>query len=58
MLQSFLTKLLYQIYIFSIAVRAAVLAKLVVLGILHLTSCILVLRAIVVAKLIMLSILI
>ena len=48
---SFLTKLLTLGILFSSAVRAAVIAKLLMLGILFLTSFILALRAAVVAKL-------
>ena len=51
----FSNKLLTFVF-FSIAVRAVVLAKLVILGILYLTSLILALRAAVVAKLVILSI--
>ena len=51
-LVSFLTKLL----IFSTAVRAVVVAKLVILGILFLTTFISALRAVVVAKLVILRI--
>ena len=54
---SFLTKLLTLDILFSKAVRAVVVvAKLVILGILFLTSFILTLRAVVVAKLVILGI--
>ena len=52
----FLAKLLTLGILFSTAVRAVVIAKLVILGILPLTSFILPLRAAVVAKLVMLGI--
>ena len=48
--QFFLTKLLTLGILFSTAVKAVVVAKLVILGILFLTSFILALRAVVVAK--------
>ena len=54
---SFLTKLLTLGILFSKAVRAVVvIAKLVILGILFLTSFILALRAVVVTKLVILGI--
>ena len=54
MLQSvFLTKLLILKTLFSTAVRAKVVAKLVILDILFLTSLILALRVVLVAKLVM-----
>ena len=53
---SFLTKLLTLGILFSTAVRAIVLAKLVILDILSLTSFILAIRAEVVAKLVTLGI--
>ena len=52
----FLTKLLTLGILFSTAVRAVVVAKLVILGILPLTSYILALRVAVVAMLVILSI--
>ena len=52
----FLTKLLSLGILFSTAVRAVVVAKLAILGILHLTSFILALREAVVAKSVMLGI--
>ena len=54
---SFLTKLLTLGILFSAAVRAVVLAKLVILGILPLTSFILALRALLVARLVISGIL-
>ena len=51
-----MTKLLALGILISTAVRAAVLAKLVILGILPLTSFILALRAAIVAKLVILGI--
>ena len=54
--QFFLTKLLTLGLLFSTAVRAVILAKLVILSISTLTSFILALRAVVVAKLVMLGI--
>ena len=60
MLQSvcfFLTKLLTLDILFSTVVRAAVVAKLVILGISPLTSFILVLRAVLVATLVISGIL-
>ena len=51
----FLTKLLTLGILFSAAVRAVVVAKLVILGILPLTSFILALRTAVVAKLVILN---
>ena len=53
---SFLTKLLTLGILFSTVVRAVVVAKLVIFGILFLTSFILTLRAAVVAKLVILGI--
>ena len=53
---SFLTKLLTLGILFSAAVRAVAVAKLVILGILPLNSFILALRAAVVAKLVILGI--
>ena len=53
---SFLTKLLTLGILFSIAVRAVVVAKLVILDILFLISFILALTAVVVAKLVILGI--
>ena len=53
----FLTKLLTLGILFSTAVRAVEVAKLVILGILSLTSFILALRAVLVAKLVMSGIL-
>ena len=53
--QFFLTKLLTLGILFSAAVRAVVVAKLVILGILPLTSFILALRTAVVAKLVILN---
>ena len=53
---SFFTKLLTLCFLFSAAVRTVVLAKLVILSTLFLTSFILALRAVVVAKLVILSI--
>ena len=53
---SFLIELLTLGILFSTAVRAVVVAKLVILGILPLTSFILALRAAVVAKLVILGI--
>ena len=53
---SFLMKLLTLGILFSTAVRAVVVAKLVIFGILFLTSFILTLRAAVVAKLVILGI--
>ena len=52
----FSTKLLTLDILFSTAVRAVVIAKLVILGILSLTSFILALRVVVVAKLVILGI--
>ena len=54
---SFLTKLLTLGILFSTAVQAAVVANLVMLAILFLTSFVLALRALVLAKLIILGIL-
>ena len=54
--QFFLTKLLTLGILFPMTVRSVVLAKSVILGILFLTSFMLVLRAVVVAKLVMLGI--
>ena len=54
--QFFLTKLLTLRVLFLTAVRALVVAKLVILGILSLSSFILALRAAVVVKLVILSI--
>ena len=54
---SFLDKLLTLGILFSTAVRAVVVAKLVILRILFLTSVFLELRAVVIAKLVILSIL-
>ena len=53
---SFLTKFLTLGILFSIAVRAEVVAKLVILGILFLTSFILALRAAIVVHLVILDI--
>ena len=53
----FLTKLLTLGILFSTAVRAVEVVKLVILGILSLTSFILALRAVLVAKLVMSGIL-
>ena len=53
---SFLTKLLTLGILFSTAVRAVVVAKLVILGILFLTSFSLALRRVVIAKLVLLDI--
>ena len=50
--QVFLTKLLLLVIFFSAAVRAVAVAKLVILGILFLTSFILALRVVLVAKLV------
>ena len=54
---SFLTKLLTLGILFSAAVKAVLVAKLVILGILFLTSFILALRVVVVAKLVISGIL-
>ena len=54
---SFLTRLLTSAILFSTALRAVVVAKLVILGILALTSFILALRVVLVAKLVILGIL-
>ena len=53
----FLTRLLTSRILFSAAVRAVVVAKLVILGILALTSFILALRVVLVAKLVISGIL-
>ena len=53
----FLTKLVISGILFSTAVRAAVTAKLVILGIFFLNSFVLALRAVVVAKSVILGIL-
>ena len=57
LLSDILTKLLTLGILFSLVVRAAVVAKLVMLGILPLTSFILTLRTVVIAKLVTLSLL-